>query len=69
MASLNLSTVHLYWSLIRRHIGEEPWAWLEWVIADNRNDSTGLHEWLLMEIALRDELTKLGIKKQANMLA
>jgi hypothetical protein len=46
----------LYWSLIRRHIGEERWAWIERVIADNRSYPMGLHEWLIVEIDLKAEL-------------
>jgi hypothetical protein len=46
----------LYWSLIRRHIGEQRWAWLERVIADNRSYPMGIHEWLIVEIALKAEM-------------
>ncbi len=59
----------LYWSLIRRHIGEQRWAWLERIIADNRTYHMGLHEWVLVEIALRAELARLGSQEEPNMLA
>lgn len=49
-------TARSYWSLIRRHIREQRWAWLERVIADNRSYPMGLHEWLIVEIDLKQQL-------------
>jgi hypothetical protein len=58
----------LCWNLIRRHIGDQRWAWLERVIADNRSYHMGLHEWVLVEIALRDELAKQTLNHESHVL-
>jgi hypothetical protein len=49
----------LYWDLIRRHIGEERWAWLQRVIADRKTYPMGIYEWQKVELALRAELKSL----------
>src|SRR3990167_5993155 len=46
----------LYWDLIRRHIGEKRWEWLQRVIKDNRSYPMGKSDWKLLEIALIEEL-------------
>jgi hypothetical protein len=35
----------LYWDLIRRHIGEERWTWLQRVIADRKTYTFGIYDW------------------------
>lgn len=49
----------LYWDLIRKVVGEERWEWLKKVEADNRSYPMGKHEWLMVEIGLREELKQL----------
>jgi hypothetical protein len=49
----------LYWELIRRHIEEERWAWLQRVIADRTIYTFTSHDWLKIEIALTQELNVL----------
>lgn len=46
----------LYWDLIRHHIGEGRWAWLQRVIADQRAYRFYLADWKAIEAALREEL-------------
>jgi len=46
----------LYWDLIRRHIGEERWAWLQRVIADRKIYPMSANDWVKAEIALQQEL-------------
>lgn len=55
----------LYWSLIRRHIGEQRWAWLQRVIGDNRPYPMRLGDWLAAEIALTAELASIQQAKGA----
>src|SRR5450755_1339404 len=43
----------LYWDLIRKHIGEERWAWLQRVIADRKSYPMGIYEWGKVEMALK----------------
>jgi hypothetical protein len=35
----------LYWVLIRRHIGEERWGWLQRVIADRKICPMSASDW------------------------
>jgi len=42
----------VYWDLIRRHIGEDRWAWLQRVIADKRPYRYYLADWKAIEAAL-----------------
>ena len=46
----------LYWDLIRKHIGEERWAWLQRVIADRKTYNMTLWDWEKVEIALKQDL-------------
>ena len=49
----------LYWDLIRRHIGEERWAWFERVKNDRRTYTFTLYDWNKIELALSYELSKM----------
>jgi hypothetical protein len=48
----------VYWELIRRHTGEERWAWLQRVIADKRPYRYYLADWEAIEAVLRAELAE-----------
>lgn len=50
----------LYWDLIRKHIGEERWAWLQRMIADRKTYPMGIFEWQKVELALKQELNVLA---------
>lgn len=50
----------LYWDLIRRHIGPERWEWLQRVIADRTTYTFTSHDWLKIEVALRQELATVS---------
>lgn len=50
----------LYWDLVRRHIGEKRWKWLQRVITDRKVYPMGAYEWGLTEKVLQQELQKLS---------
>src|SRR3990167_2225956 len=49
----------LYWDLIRKHIGEKRWGWLQKVIKDKKSYQMGIYEWSAIELALKQELNQL----------
>lgn len=49
----------LYWSLIRKHIGEKRWAWVEGAVHDQKIYKMSLSDWNLIEISLQKEVNKL----------
>ena len=53
---LNNAVLAVMEDLIRRHIGEERWAWLQRVIADRKTYLMTAHDWGKIEIALTQEL-------------
>ena len=53
----------LYWSLIRKHIGEKRWAWVEMVIQDKKVYKMNSMDWVLIEIALS---TEIALSKELN---
>ena len=52
----------LYWDLVRKHIGEKRWKWLQRVLLDRRTYRMGIYEWNKVEIGLQQELNNLTSK-------
>lgn len=50
----------IYWDLVRRHIGEDRWAWLQRVIKDRKSYPMGLWDWGKVEAALKQDLDQIN---------